>query len=46
MQETNDGVFKKKVNQNNNIHIYLNDAKLECVHKVKQFGYVVYTRHG
>ncbi len=28
----------RKYNQNNNINIYLNGAKLECVQKVKHLG--------
>ncbi len=29
---------RRKYNQNNNINIYLNGAKLECVRKVKHLG--------
>ncbi len=29
---------RRKYNQNNNINIYLNGAKLECVQKVKHLG--------
>ncbi len=31
-------VFSTKYNQNNNISIYLNGVKHECVQKVKHFG--------
>ncbi len=38
---------RRKHNQNDNINIYLNGAKHECVQKVNEtFGYVVYTRYG
>ncbi len=29
---------RRKYNQNNNINIYVNGAKLECVQKVKHLG--------